>query len=291
MKAHIIDGSGYVFRAYYALPPLTRSDGTPINAVYGYCQMLWELVRARDCTHMAVIMDGGRSGREIIDAGYKANRKPKPDELIAQLRMIEDATAAFGVATVKIAGKEADDVIATYAQQIAAGGGQATIYSQDKDLLPLLTHDGVGIYDPLKKQVVTSAVCADRLGVTPDQVRDYLALVGDASDNIPGVPGIGAKTAAQLLQVHGDLDAILALAASDPRLLSCKPAQQQKIADNTDAARVSRDLVTLQSVDDLPELDTIACRDPDHERLRAYLLKMEFNGLAGEIDQLYSVAA
>ncbi len=291
MKVHLIDGSGYVFRAFYALPPLTRSDGTAINAVYGYCQMLWDLVRERDCTHMAVIMDGGRSGREAIDANYKANRKPKPDELIAQLRMIEDATASFGVATVKIAGTEADDVIATYARQIAAQGGEAVVYSMDKDLLPLLTHDGVGIYDPLKKQIVTPAVCAERLGVTPDQVRDYLALVGDASDNIPGVPSIGAKTAAQLLQVHGDLDAILALAASDPRLLSCKPAQASKIADNREAAMISRKLVTLQTIDGLPEIDMLACIDPDPARVRAYLTEMEFNALAADVGNFYRVAA
>ena len=294
MRVKLIDASGYVFRAYYALPPLVRpSDNLPVNALYGYCNMLWSLVQEGECTHMAVILDGGRSGRDEIDPAYKANRKPKPEELITQLRLVEDATASFGIPTVKIDGMEADDVIATYARTIGATGGEALICSSDKDLMQLLTEPNVGIYDPLKKQVVTDEVCIEKMGVEPHQVADYLALVGDAADNIPGVNGIGPKAAAYLLQTHGDLESILAVAERSHHTLGLKPAQAGKLAhpDSHAAARLSRRLVELKMIDGLPDVDLLTYSEPDPERLRAYLREMEFMVLERDVAQRYSVAA
>ena len=285
MKLCLIDASGYIFRAFYTLPPMTKSDGTPVNAIYGYCEMLRGIIKNSDASHMAVVLDAGRSGREDIDADYKANRKPKPPELITQLRMLEDCTASHGIATVKMAGMEADDVIATYAMQAVRMGGEAVIYSSDKDLMQLL-ESGVSIYDPMKKQNVDSDVCRERIGVHPHQVMDYLALVGDASDNIPGVPAIGAKGAATLLRTHGDLDTILMLAEGDPLILSCTPKQRDSLRTNRELAIKSRDLVRLKMVDGCPELDALEWSEPNTSRLSAYLREMEFAVLARDFEQM-----
>ena len=285
MKLCLIDASGYIFRAFYTLPPMSKSDGTPVNAIYGYCEMLKGIIKNSDASHMAVVLDAGRSGREEIDADYKANRKPKPPELITQLRMLEDATASHGIATVKMPGMEADDVISTYAMQAVRMGGEAVIYSSDKDLMQLLTA-GVGIYDPMKKQNVDADICRDRVGVYPHQVMDYLALVGDASDNIPGVPGIGAKGAATLLRDHGDLETILRIAEQRPSLLSCTIKQRESLRVNSSLAIKSRDLVELKMVDGCPELDALEWSEPDPARLGAYLRDMEFAVLARDLEQM-----
>lgn len=284
MRVHLIDGSGYVFRAFYALPPLARSDGQAVNALYGYCGMLGSLIR-ETCTHMAVIMDGGRSGRQEIDPSYKANRAPKPPELTSQLALIQDATAAYGVASVKVAGIEADDVIATYARQISEAGSECVIYSADKDLMQLLALPGVSIYDPLKKQWVTEQVCLDRIGVTPSQVIDYLSIVGDTADNIPGMPGIGAKTAVALIQRFGSLDEVIRIAERAPSLLPCTKAYQSRVVAGINSALKSRDLVRLQHVENLPPVDGLRFVGPDKATLRAYLNSMEFNLYAHELDK------
>jgi len=282
MHVHLIDGSGYIYRAFYGLPPLTRpSDGMAIHAVYGYCKMLTAIVDEHAPQHMAVIMDGGRSGRTEIDPEYKANRKPRPPELIAQIDLMHEATTAHGIAAIKIDGMEADDVIATYARIISDMGGEVTVHTSDKDLMQLLTIDGVRMFDHLKRQDVTPEVCATRLGVTPDQVLDYLSLVGDASDNIPGVPGIGAKSAASLLQVHGTLDAIIELAQTNPPMLACKPKQAQSIADNIETAIRSRDLARLRVIDDLPEVDGMVFGGLPYDRLIPFCEAYEFAEMVG----------
>lgn len=284
MHLHLIDGSGYIYRAFYALPPLARPrDNAPVGALYGWCEMLRRMVDAGGCTHRMVVLDGGRSGRNEIDPAYKAQRPPRPPELIAQLAGMEDSIAAWGIHAVRAAGYEADDVIATYARLVAEIGGDVTIHSSDKDLLPLLNIPGVSIYDPLKKQVVTPDVCRERMGVDPHQVTDLLALHGDSSDNIPGVPGIGKKTAADLLRAHGSLEDILRLAIDAPHTLACTPARRAAIASNLDAARKSLALVQLQHVDGLPDIDLAEARMPDRAALVAYLTDMEFNVMAAEI--------
>lgn len=285
MHLHLIDGSGYIYRAFYALPPLLRPrDNAPVGALYGWCEMLKRMVDAGGCTHRAVILDGGRSGRQEIDPAYKAQRPPRPPELIAQIAGMEASTAAWGIHTVLQPGFEADDVIATYARAASETGHDVTIHSSDKDLLPLLTLPGVSIYDPLKKQVVTAEVCRERTGVDPHQVVDLLAMHGDASDNIPGVPGIGKKTAAELLRAHGSLDEVLRLALEMPHMLACTPARRASIASNIEAARRSLALARLQHVDGLPDIELAEARMPDRERLVAYLTDMEFNVMAAEVE-------
>lgn len=285
MKLCLIDASGYIFRAFHTRPPMVKSDGTPVGAIYGYCEMLRDLLRNNDATHMAVILDAGRSGREQIDPAYKGNRPPKPPELITQLGMLADATASHGIAVVKMDGMEADDVIATYALQAVRMGGDVVIYSSDKDLMQLLTA-GVAIYDPLKDKHVDSDVCRERIGVYPHHVMDYLALVGDTSDNIPGVPGVGAKSAPKLLQEHGDLDTILMLAENDPTILRCTAKQRESLRVNSSLALRSRDLVRLKMVDGCPEIDALEWSEPDPVRLGAYLREMEFAVLARDLEQM-----
>jgi DNA polymerase-1 len=281
MHVHLIDGSGYIYRAFYGLPPLTRpSDGMAVHAIYGYCKMLTAIIDEHAPQHMAVIMDGGRSGRTDIDPEYKANRKPRPPELIAQIDIMAKASIVHGVPSIKIDGMEADDVIASYARIISDQGGEVTIHTSDKDLMQLLTLPNVRMYDHLKKQDVTHETCVARLGVAPDQVLDYLALVGDASDNIPGVPGIGAKTAASLLQIHMTLDAIVELAQSQPAMLACKPAQAAKIAANIDLAIKSRDLAALRTVDDLPTVDGLAFFGLPYDQLIPFCETYEFAEMA-----------
>ncbi len=283
MKTWLIDGSGYIYRSFYTLPSMTKTDGTPVGAIYGYCEMLNKLIDGADCTHMAVVLDGGRSGREAIDAGYKANRPERPAELTTQLKMLADVSAAHSIPSIKIDGMEADDVIHSYAQEITANGGEVTIFSSDKDLLPLLSVQGVSIFDPLKKQWITPAVCAERFGVAPDQMTDYLAMVGDSSDNIPGVPKIGGKGAAKLLQDHYDLDTILDLAQRMPEHLSCGAAQRASLRDNKDLAIKSRDLVRLQTIIGLPDID--GWSGVDAAALYAWLMDMEFALLARGVSE------
>lgn len=290
MHAHLIDASGYMYRAYYATPAMAKADGTPVGAVHGYCEMLRGLL-TRDCTHRAVILDGGRSGRQQIDAAYKANRAPRPPELTSQLAMLEEATAAWGVACVRADGWEADDVIATYARQITADGGQVTIFSSDKDLLPLLDLDGVAIYCPLKKQDITPAICAQNFGVAPAQVLDLLALWGDSIDNVPGVDKVGKKTAAALLNAHGSLAEILRLAQTNPYGLQATASVRSSLSMNVDAALLSRKLVELQAVPWLPDIETARATVADPEALVAWLRRMEFALLAHEVETAFQVAA
>ena len=217
---YLIDGSGYIFRAFHALPPLTRpSDGLPVGAVHGFCQMLWKLLRESKVseapTHIAVIFDAGRDTfRNDIYPKYKAQRPPPPEELIPQFPLIRDAVKAFNVACIELDRFEADDLIATYAKAAVDAGGDVTIVSSDKDLMQLV-RPGVTMFDGMKAKRIGRDEVIEKFGVPPEKVIDVQALAGDSIDNVPGVPGIGIKTAAELIATYGDLDTLLAAGRRD----------------------------------------------------------------------------
>ncbi|MES2252636.1 MAG: DNA polymerase I [Pseudomonadota bacterium] len=246
-KLFLIDGSGFIFRAYHALPPLTAPDGTPVGAVYGFCNMLRQLVLDHGHHHFLVVFDAGRQTfRQRMYAEYKAHRPPAPDDLVPQFPLFRDACAAFGVPSVEMADYEADDLIASYARQAAVVGFEVVIVSGDKDLMQLVT-DHITIYDPLKRKTIGANEVVERFGVIPTKVIDVMALAGDASDNIPGVAGIGVKTAAELILSYGDLETVLAQTHTIKQ-----PKRRQTLIDNADKARISKKLVTLIDNLELP---------------------------------------
>jgi len=246
-KLFLIDGSGFIFRAYHALPPLTAPDGTPVGAVYGFCNMLRQLVLDHGHHHFLVVFDAGRQTfRQRMYAEYKAHRPPAPDDLAPQFPLFRDACAAFGVPSVEMADYEADDLIASYARQAAVVGFDVVIVSGDKDLMQLVT-DHITIYDPLKRKTIGANEVIERFGVIPTKVIDVMALAGDASDNIPGVAGIGVKTAAELILSYGDLETVLAQTHTIKQ-----PKRRQTLIDNADKARISKKLVTLIDNLELP---------------------------------------
>ena len=208
---YLIDGSGFIFRAFHALPPLTRpSDGLPVGAVHGFCTMLWKLLQESKVseapTHLAVIFDAGRETfRNKIYDKYKANRPPPPDELVPQFALIRDAVRAFNVPCIELDGYEADDLIATYARDVVNRGGDVTIVSSDKDLMQLI-RPGVVMLDGMKAKKIGRDEVLEKFGVPPEKVVDVQSLAGNSTDNVPGVPGIGVKTAAELINEYGDLD-------------------------------------------------------------------------------------
>lgn len=211
-KLVLVDGSGYIFRAFFALPPMTRADGTPVNAVFGFSAMLFKLMQDRPNDDMLVIFDyGRRSFRNDFYETYKANRADPPDELVPQFQLVRDAGRAFNLPVVELQGFEADDLIASYARQARAAGREVVIVSSDKDLMQLVA-PGVAMWDPMKAKEIGPDQVVERFGVGPELVRDCLALAGDSSDNVPGIPGIGVKTAAQLLLEYGSLEELLARA-------------------------------------------------------------------------------
>ncbi len=279
----LVDGSGYIFRAYHALPPLMRkSDGLPVGAVSGFCNMLWKLLRdARNTdvgvvpTHFAVIFDySSRTFRNELYAEYKANRSAPPDDLIPQFGLIREATRAFDLPCLEIEGFEADDLIATYCRLSREAGGGVTIVSSDKDLMQLVGPQ-VSMYDPMKDRQIGVPEVVEKWGVTPDKMIDLQALTGDSVDNVPGVPGIGPKTAAQLLGQFGDLDTLLARAGEIKQ-----DKRRQSIVDHADNARISRELVRLK--DDVPltaSLADLKLTPTDAPRLIAFLKTMEFSAL------------
>nr|WP_238322572.1 5'-3' exonuclease H3TH domain-containing protein [Kordiimonas gwangyangensis] len=210
---YLIDGSSYIFRAYHALPPMTRADGTPVNAVYGFSNMLFKLLQdlndGEKPTHLAVIFDAARKNfRNDIYADYKAHRPPAPEDLVPQFSIIRDAAVAFGVPAIEMEGYEADDLIATYAHQAREKNWRVTIVSSDKDLMQLLD-DGTDMFDSMKNKRFGPEGAVEKFGVPPERVVDVQSLAGDSVDNVPGVPGIGIKTAAQLITEYGDLDTLL----------------------------------------------------------------------------------
>jgi len=276
----LIDGSGFIFRAFHALPPMTRPDGTPVNAVYGFTTMLMKLIDETDADHIAVVFDTARrTFRNDIYTDYKANRPPPPEELIPQFALVREATQALGVASVEMEGFEADDLIATYTRQAREAGADVTIVSSDKDLMQLVG-DGVTMLDAMKNREIGAAEVVEKFGVGPDKVIEVQALAGDSSDNVPGVPGIGVKTAAQLITEYGDVDTLLARAGEIKQ-----PKRREALIENAEDARISRQLVTLR--DDVPApmpLEAFAVTQPDDKVLLAFLKQQAFKSLLARIE-------
>src|SRR6186997_1780029 len=241
----LVDGSGYIFRAYHALPPLTRkSDGLQINAVLGFCNMLWKLLNEMKPderpTHLAVVFDKSeKTFRTDFYPEYKAQRPDIPADLIPQFPLIRQAVKAFDIPCLEQAGFEADDIIATYCRQACEAEATTTIVSSDKDLMQLVS-DCVIMYDTMKDKKIGIPEVIEKFGVPPEKVIEAQALIGDSTDNVPGVPGIGPKTAAQLLQEYGDLETLLARAGEIKQ-----EKRRQALIDNAEMARVSKKLVTL----------------------------------------------
>ena len=284
----LVDGSGYIFRAFFAIKtPMTRADGTPVGAVFGFCSMLWKLLQDQDCDHVAVIFDAGRrSFRNDIYPEYKAHRPEAPPELVPQFALVREATRAFAVPAIEAAGFEADDLIATYARRAREAGAEVTIVSSDKDLMQLI-RPGVRMYDPLKSKPIGEDEVREKFGVGPDRVVDVQALAGDSTDNVPGVPGIGVKTAAELVNAFGDLDALLARAGEIRQ-----PKRRETLLANADKARISRELVRLKDDCELPaELDALVRRRPDPAVLRAFLEAQSFRSLLARFQADGSVSA
>ncbi len=211
-KLVLVDGSGFIFRAFHALPAMTRPDGTPVNAVFGFTNMLARLIRDHAGTHLAVIFDAGRhTFRNRLYPEYKAHRPEPPEELRPQFALVREATQAFGLPAIELPDWEADDLIASYAEAAVEAGGEALIISSDKDLMQLI-RPGIAMQDPLKQKPIGPADVVEKFGVPPEKLIDAQALMGDSVDNVPGVRGIGPKGAAKLIAEYGGLDAILAAA-------------------------------------------------------------------------------
>jgi DNA polymerase-1 len=282
----LVDGSSYIFRAYHALPPLNRkSDGLQVNAVLGFCNMLWKLLRDMPPdnrpTHLAIIFDKSeQTFRNKLYADYKAHRPPAPDDLIPQFSLIRDAVRAFDLPCLEQIGFEADDLIATYAREAGERGATTTIVSSDKDLMQLVT-DKVTMYDTMKDRRIGIPEVIEKFGVPPNKVVEVQALAGDSVDNVPGVPGIGVKTAAQLIIEYGDLETLLARAGEIKQ-----PKRREALVENAEKARISRQLVLLDDKVklDVP-LDELAVHEPDARKLIAFLKAMEFSTLTRRVGE------
>ncbi len=288
---YLIDGSGYIFRAYYALPPLSRkSDGLPTGAVSGFCSMLFKLLedsRSDDSihkpTHFAVIFDSARKNfRNDIYREYKANRTEAPDDLAPQFEYIRKSVKAFNLPSIELLNFEADDLIATYAKKITNEGSKVTIISSDKDLMQLVS-DKVRLFDPMKNKVIGEKEVLEKFGVKPDQVVDVQSLAGDSSDNIPGVPGIGIKIAAELINKYKTLDKLLEKASEIPQ-----NKRRETLLGNKDKALLSRKLVTLKN--DVPvkeNSNNFILKEVNKENLFNFLREMEFNRLLSQAISFY----
>ena len=284
---HLIDGSAFIFRAYHALPPLTRkSDGLPIGAVAGFCNMLHRYVEGNTGpdapTHVAVIFDkGSHTFRNDMYDQYKANREAMPEDLRPQIPLTRTATAAFNIACKELEGYEADDIIATLAVQARAAGGRCTIISSDKDLMQLVG-DGVEMLDAMKNKTIDRDGVFEKFGVYPERVVDVQALAGDSVDNVPGAPGIGIKTAALLINEFGDLDALLERAEEIKQ-----PKRRQTLIDHAEQIRLSRSLVLLDENTPIDfTIDDLEVRDPDADQLLGFLSGMEFRTLSKRVAEV-----
>ena len=289
---HLIDGSGFIFRAYHALPPLTRkSDGLPVGAVSGFCNMLFKIIEdqkgSNAPTHLVVVFDAkGKTFRSDIYPEYKMNRPPAPEDLVPQFPLTRDATRAFGLACIEQEGFEADDIMATLAIQARDAGGHVTIVSSDKDLMQLVGN-GVEMYDAMKNKRIGSEQVVEKFGVGPNRVIDVQSLAGDSVDNVPGAPGIGIKTAALLINEYGDLDSLLERASEIKQ-----PKRRETLIDNADQIRTSRDLVTLKTDMKMDcDLDDFAVHAPDPEVMLKFLSEMEFRTMSARIANKFGVSA
>src|ERR1700716_1456070 len=288
----LVDGSSYIFRAYHALPPLNRkSDGLQVNAVLGFCNMLWKLLRdmkpEERPTHLAVVFDKSeKTFRNEMYSEYKANRTEPPDDLRPQFAFIREAVHAFDLPCLEQIGFEADDLIATYVRLACEAGASATIVSSDKDLMQLV-NDCVVMYDTMKDRRIGIPEVVEKFGVPPNKVIEVQALIGDSTDNVPGVPGIGVKTAAQLICEYGDLETLLARAGEIKQ-----EKRRQSLIDNAELARLSKRLVTL---DDRVKLEVplsdLAVHEPEYKKLIAFLKAMEFNTLTRRVAEFSGVDA
>jgi DNA polymerase-1 len=288
---YLIDGSGYIFRAYYALPPLSRkSDGLPTGAVSGFCNMLFKLLEDAKSsdnkdrpTHFAVIFDSARKNfRNDIYSEYKGNRADAPDDLIPQFEYIRKSVNAFNLPSVELINYEADDLIATYSEQILRAGAKVTIVSSDKDLMQLYKKD-IRIYDPMKNKYINQDDIDKKFGVKPNRIIDVQALAGDASDNVPGVPGIGIKTAAELINQYSDIENLL---KNIEKIKQNK--RRETLRDNMDKAIISKKLVTLKK--DVPvkeNLSDFLLKEIDKKKLYNFLNEMEFNRLLSSVISHY----
>ncbi len=278
-RLYLIDGSGFIFRAYHALPPMNRPDGTPVNAVYGFCTMLQKLMNDMGATRIAVIFDAARKTfRQDIYPAYKANRPPPPEDLIPQFPLIREATRAYGLPSIELENFEADDLIASYARAALAEGQKVRIVSADKDLMQLV-RPGVELFDPMKATPIGAAEVEAKFGVSPEKVTDVQALAGDSTDNVPGVPGIGVKTAAQLIGDFGDLETLLAKAHTIKQ-----PKRREALLQNADLARISKRLVTLDEAAPLPlPLDALRLEPDGMEARVAFLRQQGFASLIARL--------
>ncbi|MBC6444952.1 MAG: DNA polymerase I [Alphaproteobacteria bacterium GM202ARS2] len=291
-KLILVDGSGYIFRAFYALPMMNRSDGLPVNAIYGFTRMLLNIVENEQSlpgnenisVGIGIIFDCKRQNfRNDIYADYKANRQEPPKELIPQFDWIKKVPQAFNLVAMEKEGFEADDIIATYARLARKQNVPVTVYSSDKDLMQLVG-DGLVLFDPVKNQEVGVQGVINKFGVVPEKVLDVMALAGDSSDNIPGVPGIGVKTAAQLIDTFGDLDTLLAQAGDAIK----QPKRREALVDYADQARLSRELARLK--DDVKldnDLSTFAFKPLDVTRLLTFLQTLEFSRIITEVKERF----
>ena len=285
---YLIDASGYIFRAFHALPPLTRpSDGLPVGAIQGFCNMLWKLLEdlkgPERPTHFACIFDkGSYTFRNDMYADYKANRPPAPEDLVPQFPLMRDAAKAFGTPAIEMEGYEADDLIATYAKQAEAKGARVTIVSSDKDLMQLVS-EHVSLLDTMKNKRISFDEVMEKFGVGPDKVIDVQSLAGDSVDNVPGAPGIGIKTAAQLINEYGDVISLLERAEEIKQ-----PKRRQTLIDHAEKIRISRDLVTLKV--DVPvetPLEDLKVSDPDPKTLIDFLEGMEFRTITRRVKEQF----
>ncbi len=285
LRLVLVDGSGFIFRAFHALPPMSRPDGTPVNAVFGFCNMITRLMKEHTGTHLAVIFDAGsQTFRNRMYDQYKAHRPEPPEELIPQFALIREATRAFGLPSIELEDWEADDLIAAYAKAAKEAGGEAIIVSSDKDLMQLLG-PSVTMLDPMKNTPIGLAEVEAKFGVTPDKVVEVQALIGDSVDNVPGVPGIGPKGAAQLINEYGSLEAVLEAAPS------MKPSKRRDmLIEHADKARISKALVILRDDAPMPEpIENFLLRHWDDKVLGAFLDQQNFRSIKHRLALLDSV--
>ena len=276
----LVDGSGFIFRAFHALPPMSRADGTPTNAVFGFTNMLIKLIDDLKADHCAIIFDTARKTfRNDIFDQYKANRPPAPEELIPQFSIIREAVNAFNVPCIEMDGFEADDLIASYTTLAVNDGAKVTIVSSDKDLMQLVGHN-VMMHDPMKNKYIGVSEVREKFGVNPDKVIDVQSLAGDSADNVPGVPGIGIKTAAQLITEYGDLDSLLARATE-----ITQPKRKENLINFSEMARISRDLVTLKTDVEVPRpLQSLAVANFDPNTVLEFLRAQGFKRLTARFE-------
>ena len=276
----LIDGSGFIFRAYYALPPMTKSDGTPVNAVYGFTNMLVKLIIDMNIHNIAVIFDAKRENfRNKIYPEYKANRQETPEDLIPQFELIRKASDAFGLPPIEQEGYEADDIIATYAKIAKKQGKEVVIVSSDKDLMQLV-EDGIKMFDPIKYRYLTEEDVIKKFGVPANKVVDVQALAGDSIDNIPGVPGIGVKTAAQLINEYGSLEELLARAEEIKQ-----PKRRETLINNKEKALISKKLVELNKEVKVPfSIDELDDHNMDKDKLIEFLKEQEFKTIVNRLE-------